>query len=74
MQVDSDSNDDAFRTRLTNRLTELRLAIDLGELRTLTAFRAALERDGLFRADDPRVLDACGRIGLSWWLIGPPDE
>ena len=63
-----------FRARLANRITELRLAIDLGELRTAAAFKAALERDELFVVDDPRVIEACRRAGLSARLLGPSDE
>lgn len=63
--------DRTFRIRLANRLTELRLAIDLGEIRTRAAFMAALERDGTFMADDPRVLKACSDARLAAWLTGP---
>jgi hypothetical protein len=63
--------DRTFRIRLANRLTELRLAIDLGEIRTRAAFKAALERDGSFTAGDPRVLKACREAGLTAWLRGP---
>jgi hypothetical protein len=63
-----------FRARLANRITELRLAIDLGEIRTAAAFKAALERDGLFVLDDPRVIEACRLAGLSARLLGPSDE
>jgi hypothetical protein len=57
-----------FRIRLANRLTELRLAVDLGEITTPAAFRAMLERGGTFSADDPRVRTACASAGLSSWL------
>jgi hypothetical protein len=60
--------DRAFRIRLANRLTELRLAVDLGEVQTRAAFRAMLERDGAFSADDPRVRDGCASAGLGSWL------
>lgn len=60
--------DRAFRTRLATRLTELRLSIDLGEITTPAAFRAALERDGAFKGDDPRVRRACTAAGLDSWL------
>jgi hypothetical protein len=60
--------DRTLRIRLANRLTELRLAIDLGEIRTRAAFKAALERDGTFTADDPRVRKACSDAGLKAWL------
>lgn len=63
-----------FRTRLASRITELRLAIDLGDTRSDGAFKAALERDGLFVADDPRVIDACRLAGLSARLLGPSDQ
>jgi hypothetical protein len=63
--------DRTFRIRLANRLTELRLAIDLGEIRTRAAFKAALERDGTFTTDDPRVRKACGDAGLAAWLTSP---
>lgn len=58
----------AFRTRLANRLTELRLAVDLGEIASPAAFRVALERDRAFSADDPRVRRACLAAGLGAWL------
>jgi hypothetical protein len=60
--------DRAFRIRLANRLTELRLAVDLGEISTRAAFQAVLERDGTFSADDPRVRKACASAGLGSWL------
>lgn len=60
--------DHTFRIRLANRLTELRLAVDLGEITTRAAFRAMLERDGAFSADDPRVRQACASAGLGSWL------
>jgi len=63
--------DRTFRIRLANRLTELRLAIDLGEIRTRAAFKAALERDGNFTAGDPRVMQACKDASLAPWLAGP---
>ncbi len=65
---------DNFYLQMANRFTELRLAIDLGELRTAAAFRTALQRDGRFQTDDPRVVEACRKAGLGHWLIGPPDE
>lgn len=74
MRVGGDDDDPGFRSRMANRITELRLAIDLGEIRSATGFRAALQRDGRFRADDPRVIEACRNAGLGGWLIGPPDE
>jgi hypothetical protein len=60
--------DRAFRIRLANRLTELRLGIDLGEIRTRAAFENALERDGGLTVDDSRVRNACAVAGLSAWL------
>lgn len=60
--------DRAFRIRLANRLTELRLAVDLGEIETRAAFRAILERDGAFSTDDPRVRAGCISAGLGSWL------
>jgi hypothetical protein len=58
----------AFRIRLANRLTELRLGIDLGEITTRAAFEHALQRDGGLTLDDPRVRNACAVAGLSAWL------
>jgi hypothetical protein len=58
----------AFRIRLASRLTELRLGIDLGEIKTRAAFECALERDGTLTIDDPRVRNACVVAGLSAWL------
>jgi len=60
--------DHAFRIRLANRLTELRLGIDLGEITSRSAFERALERDGGFTIDDQRVRNACAAAGLSGWL------
>jgi hypothetical protein len=57
-----------FRIRLASRLTELRLGIDLGEIRTCAAFEKALERDGGFTVADPRVRNACTAADLSTWL------
>lgn len=57
-----------FRRRLADRLTALRLRIDLGEIRTLAAFRSALEDEGGFEVDDPRVHRACAAAGLDAWL------
>lgn len=61
----------AFATQLVDRLTELRLAVDLGEITTSDGFRAVLERGGVFEAGDPRVHRACTAAGLERWL-GPP--
>jgi hypothetical protein len=60
--------DRAFRIRVANRLTELRLGIDLGEIRTRAAFESALERGGGLSLDDPRVRNACAVAELSAWL------
>lgn len=60
--------DRAFRRRLANRLTELRLAVDLGEITTPEAFRAMLERDRDFTIDDPRVREACVAAELDAWI------
>jgi hypothetical protein len=60
--------DRAFRIRLANRLTELRLGIDLGEIRTRASFENALERDGALAVADPRVRNACAVAGLGAWL------
>ena len=70
--TDSDSPaDHGFRIRLANRLTELRLKIDLGEISTRAAFENGLERDGGFSVDDPRVRNACAAAGLEAWLSEP---
>jgi hypothetical protein len=61
--------DRAYRRRLTDRLTELRLAVDLGDIEGPAAFRTALERDGIFAIDDPRVEGASVSAGLGPWLI-----
>jgi hypothetical protein len=58
----------AFRIRLANRLTELRLGIDLGEITSRASFEKALERGGGLTLDDPRVRNACAVAGLSAWL------
>jgi hypothetical protein len=60
--------DRAFSRRLNDRLTDLRLRADLGELASPAAFRAALERDGRFRLDDPRVRAACVNAGFGEWI------
>jgi hypothetical protein len=41
------------------KLADLRLRIDMGEILTPRAFRAALEHGEHFKADDPRVREAC---------------
>ena len=62
------SEDQVFLLRLGDRLTALRLAIDLGEITTSAAFQAALEAGGTFRLNDPRVRQACAAVGLESWL------
>ena len=59
----------ARRARLADRLTELRLGIDLGEIRTPADFKALLEADGSFTSDDPWVRSACASAGLASWLL-----
>jgi hypothetical protein len=61
--------DPARRARLADLLTELRLGIDLGDIRTPAAFRAMLERDGTFTSDDPLVRSPCASAGLTAWLL-----
>jgi hypothetical protein len=61
--------DPARRARLADLLTELRLGVDLGEIRTPAAFRALLERDGTFTSDDPLVRSTCASAGLAAWLV-----
>ena len=61
----------AFATQLVDRLTELRLAVDLGEITSPDGLRAILERGGLFEAGDPRVHQACAAAGLGQWLSTP---
>lgn len=58
----------AFQRRLADRLTVLKLRIDLGEIKTAAAFRHELERDGYFRLDDLRVRRACLAAGLEAWI------
>jgi hypothetical protein len=60
--------DASFRRRLADRLADLRLRVDMGELLTPKAFRDALEQGGHFKADDPRVREACREAGLGGWL------
>jgi hypothetical protein len=62
------STDSAFLARLATRVTELRLAIDLGEITTPADFKAALERGGAFTLDDVRVWHACAAASLGRWL------
>jgi hypothetical protein len=61
-----DQPNDIFPRRLLDRLADIRLRVDLGEIRDPAALRAALERDGQFRLDDPRVHAACLEAGLGW--------
>jgi hypothetical protein len=71
-EMDDSSADPVRRARLADLLTELRLGIDLGEIRSPAAFRARLERDGAFAGDDPWVRSSCASAGLAWWLLSPP--
>ena len=73
MPFGSGGEDTDFQVKLANRLAELRLQVDLGDLHTPAAFRAALERCGRFLATDPRVREACTRAGLARWLFDLPD-
>jgi hypothetical protein len=57
-----------FQRRLNERLADLRLRADLGELAGAAAFRSALEQDGRFRLDDPRVREAALRAGFGRWI------
>jgi len=58
----------AFQSKLADRLTQIRLAVDLGEITTPEEFRAALELGGIFDAADPEVRRACFVAGLGGWL------
>lgn len=60
--------DPAFLTRLGDRLTALRLAIDLGEITTPAEFQKALAEGGEFELNDVRVRQACASVGLETWL------
>ena len=73
MAFGTPDDDPAFQRALADRLTELRLQVDLGDIPTPAAFRAALERDGRFLIRDPRVREACTRAGLARWLFEPFD-
>lgn len=73
MPSDSGSEGTNFQIKLADRLADLRLQVDLGDLRTPAAFRAALERGGRFLVADPRVREACTRAGLARWLFDLPD-
>lgn len=67
--MDPDSAPDrAFPRRLNDRLTDLRLRADLGDFASAAAFRTALEHDGRFRLDDPRVRAACVNAGFGEWI------
>ncbi|MGH7508935.1 MAG: hypothetical protein ACREMZ_05650 [Gemmatimonadales bacterium] len=68
MPPSSQGQDEQFAATLASHLTNLRLRVDLGELRTPAAFRAALEHGGHFLATDPRVREACRLAGLGRWL------
>jgi hypothetical protein len=59
-------SDDVFTQRLLDRVSDLRLRADLGEIREPAALRKALEADGQFQLDDPRVRMACLDAGLGW--------
>ena len=61
------SESDPFSRALRDRLTDLRLQVDLGEITTAAAFRDALERDRKFHLADPRVRAACERAGFGHW-------
>jgi hypothetical protein len=67
--TDTDPAPDAsFEAKLRDRLADLRLRVDLGELGNAAAFREALEAGGTFRLADPRVREACRKAGLAGWL------
>jgi hypothetical protein len=67
--TDTDPAPDAmFAAKLRNRLADLRLRLDLGEIKSSAAFREALEAGGAFRLADPRVREACRNAGLARWL------
>jgi hypothetical protein len=61
------SESDPFSRALEDRLTDLRLRVDLREITTAAEFRDALERDRKFLLDDPRVRAACERAGFGHW-------
>jgi hypothetical protein len=61
------SESDPFSRALGDRLTDLRLQVDLGEITTAAAFRDALERDRKFQLADPRVRTACEHAGFGHW-------
>jgi hypothetical protein len=67
--TDPDPTPDAtFEAKLRDRLADLRLRADLGELGTPAAFREALEAGGTFLLADPRVREGCRKAGLARWL------
>jgi hypothetical protein len=57
-----------FAGKLNDRLTDLRLRVDLGEITTAAAFRHALEAGNMFRLADPRVREACVSAGFGRWI------
>jgi hypothetical protein len=61
------SESDPFSRALGDRLTDLRLRVDLGEITTAAAFRNELEQDRRFQLTDPRVRAACERAGFGHW-------
>lgn len=63
----ADTSKGPFARALQDRLTDLRLRADLGEIRTAAQFRAALEQGGRFKLSDPRVRSACVRAGFESW-------
>jgi hypothetical protein len=66
---DNDPAPDAiFAAKLRDRLADLRLRVDLGEIESPAAFREALEAGGTFLLADPRVREACRSAGLARWL------
>ena len=67
MSGNDPSPEGAFVRELRGHLADLRLRVDLGEITSAAAFRAALEQDGRFRLDDPRVQRACMLAGLTVW-------
>jgi hypothetical protein len=63
----ADTDQGPFARALQDRLTDLRLRADLGEIVTSSQFHAALQRDGRFKLSDPRVRSACLRAGFGEW-------
>jgi hypothetical protein len=57
-----------FARELMDRLADIRLRVDLGEISTASAFRAALEHGGRYALDDPRVRTACVKAGFGGWI------